>query len=125
MPSNLSLPVRTGRKRPAAELIRWTHLTMALLKEKADRSQTGDHMPSKRFHSALMTTAIMGFVAVLVAKGAVAAEIKLIASPGVRAVVNELVPQFEKATGHKVARDFAVIVALKRRIEAGEAFDIV
>ena len=82
-------------------------------------------MPSERFHSALMTTAIMGFVAVLVAKGAVAAEIKLIASPGVRAVVNELVPQFEKSTGHKVARDFAVIAVLKRRIDAGEAFDIV
>jgi molybdate transport system substrate-binding protein len=39
--------------------------------------------------------------------------------------VNELVPQFEKSTGHKVTMDFAVIAALKRRIDAGEPFDIV
>lgn len=54
-----------------------------------------------------------------------AAELKVIGSPGVRGVVNELAPQFAKATGHKVATDFAVIAVLKRRIEAGEAFDIV
>ena len=82
-------------------------------------------MPSKQFRSAVMTTAMIGCAAVFGAEGAVAAEIKLIASPGVRAVVNELLPQFEKTTGHKVATDFAVIAVLKRRIDAGEAFDIV
>ena len=77
------------------------------------------------FHSVVVATAMMGCTAICGAEGAVAAEIKLIASPGVRAVVNELVPQFEKTTGHKVTRDFAVIAVLKRRIDAGEAFDIV
>jgi len=57
--------------------------------------------------------------------GASAAELKLIASPVTRAALLELAPQFEKATGHKVAMDFAVIAVLKRRIAAGEAFDIV
>jgi molybdate transport system substrate-binding protein len=54
-----------------------------------------------------------------------AAELKLIASPGTRAALLELAPQFERATGHKVAMDFAVIAVLKRRIAAGEAFDVV
>jgi len=57
--------------------------------------------------------------------GASAAELKLIASPGTRAALLELAPQFEKATGHKVVMDFAVIAVLKRRIAAGEAFDVV
>jgi len=51
--------------------------------------------------------------------------LKLIASPGARAALLELAPQFEKATGYKVAMDFAVIAVLKRRIAAGEAFDVV
>jgi molybdate transport system substrate-binding protein len=63
--------------------------------------------------------------AILCGGSAVAAEIKLIGSTGVRAVVSELAPRFEKSTGHKVVTDFAVIAILKRRIEAGEAFDIV
>ena len=54
-----------------------------------------------------------------------AAELKLVASPGTRAALLELAPQFERATGHKVVMDFAVIAVLKRRIAAGEAFDIV
>lgn len=54
-----------------------------------------------------------------------AAELKVIGSPGVRGVLNELAPQFEKSTGHKIAMDFAVIAILKRRIDGGETFDIV
>ena len=54
-----------------------------------------------------------------------ATEIKVIGSPGVRGVLSELAPQFESATGHKVVMDFAVIAVLKRRIAAGEMFDIV
>jgi molybdate transport system substrate-binding protein len=82
-------------------------------------------MHSKQPYSVVVTTVMLSCAAVFGSVGAVAAEVKLIASPGVRAVVNELAPQFEKATGHKVARDFAVIAILQRRIEAGEAFDIV
>ena len=55
---------------------------------------------------------------------AVAAEIKVMASDGVRGAVTELAPQFERATGHKVVVDFDFFVVLKRRIDAGETFDI-
>lgn len=59
------------------------------------------------------------------AQDAVAAEIKLLASPGVRAAVSELLPTFEVQSGHKVTAEFAVIAVLKRRIDAGEMFDVV
>jgi molybdate transport system substrate-binding protein len=69
-----------------------------------------------------VTVATLSCAAVL---NVAAAEIKVIGSPGVRAALLELAPQFEKATGHKAVMDFAVIAVLKRRIAAGEAFDIV
>jgi molybdate transport system substrate-binding protein len=53
-----------------------------------------------------------------------AAEIRLLSSPGVAGPVRELVRQFESATGHKVVLDIAVFAAQKRRIDAGEAFDV-
>jgi len=53
-----------------------------------------------------------------------AAEIKVLASPGVRGAVTALVPQFERATRHKVVTEFVVIAVIKRKIEAGEAFDL-
>ena len=53
-----------------------------------------------------------------------AAEIKLMASAAVMSVLNELAPQFESATNHRVAMDFASVIPLKRRIDAGETFDV-
>jgi len=53
-----------------------------------------------------------------------AAEIKLISTIGVRSAVEELAPQFESKTGHKLAITFGVANVLKRQIEAGEPFDL-
>jgi molybdate transport system substrate-binding protein len=53
-----------------------------------------------------------------------AAEIKVIASPGVRGAVLELARGFETDTGHKVVANFDVFAVLVRRIDAGEPFDI-
>jgi len=63
--------------------------------------------------------------AVISSGSAAAAEIKVMASPAAIAAFKEVLPQFEQASGHKVVTDFAVIAVLKRRIAAGEAFDIV
>jgi molybdate transport system substrate-binding protein len=54
-----------------------------------------------------------------------AAEIKVLSGNGARAAVRELAAQFERASGHRVAIHFEVNAALKRKIEAGEAFDAV
>jgi molybdate transport system substrate-binding protein len=53
-----------------------------------------------------------------------AAEIKVKAGAATTAVLKELGPQFERATGHKVALEFGLSGAFKRQIEAGESFDI-
>ncbi|HYM98692.1 MAG TPA: molybdate ABC transporter substrate-binding protein [Aestuariivirgaceae bacterium] len=54
-----------------------------------------------------------------------AAEIKVVSSVGVRAALEELKPQFERATQHKLTITFGTAVPLKRQIEAGETFDVV
>jgi molybdate transport system substrate-binding protein len=52
------------------------------------------------------------------------AEIKVLCSNGIKTVVEELVPQFERSTGHKVLVTFSLAALLKRQIEAGEPFDV-
>src|SRR5262245_20124377 len=53
-----------------------------------------------------------------------AAEITILCSNGFKAVIGELAPQFERATGHALRITYSVSAELKRRIEAGEPFDI-
>ena len=70
-----------------------------------------------------MGAAIVAAVA-LVAGTAGAAEIKLSSSNAVKTVLEELVPQFEKATEHKVKITLGTAAGLKASIEKGEAFDV-
>src|SRR3954471_7339004 len=53
-----------------------------------------------------------------------AAEINVLCSNGLKAVVDELAPAFEKKTGHKVVLTFEPSTQIQKRIEAGEAFDL-
>ena len=53
-----------------------------------------------------------------------AAEIKVLCSNGIKAVVEDLVPQFERATKHKLVVTYGLAAALARQIEAGEPFDV-
>jgi molybdate transport system substrate-binding protein len=62
--------------------------------------------------------------ALLAATSANAAEIKVLASNGVRAALEELAPAFERETGNKLVISFGLAAALKRQIESGEAFDL-
>ena len=59
------------------------------------------------------------------AAAADAAEIKVIASVGVKAVLEELAPLFERATAHSLKITFGTSVPLKRQIDGGESFDVV
>jgi len=54
-----------------------------------------------------------------------AAEIKVLASGATEEIINEIVPAFEKASGHKVAIAFTGTANIKKRIAAGEAYDLV
>jgi molybdate transport system substrate-binding protein len=53
------------------------------------------------------------------------AEISVLSGNGARAAVIALCAQFEKATGNKVDLRFGVNVDVKKKIEAGERFDVV
>src|SRR5947207_15332968 len=54
-----------------------------------------------------------------------AAEIKVLCSTALKTVMQELVPQFERATGHKVVVEYGVSAGMQRRVEAGEPFDAI
>src|SRR5215470_5042424 len=62
--------------------------------------------------------------AVATATSARAADLKVFCTNGVKAVVEELLPQFEKTTGNKVAISYEPSTQIKKRIDAGEAFDV-
>jgi molybdate transport system substrate-binding protein len=52
-----------------------------------------------------------------------AAELRVIATPSVSGVFEQLVPGFEKATGNKLVIQYGLVAAQKQRIEAGD-FDL-
>jgi molybdate transport system substrate-binding protein len=68
--------------------------------------------------------AIVGLALPLLAGQAQTAEIKVLASTAVKTTLEELGPQFEKATGNKVEFDFAPAAILKTKIDQGTAFDV-
>ena len=61
----------------------------------------------------------------LLAQGTVAgaAEIAVLGTPSLKPTLDKLGPQFERATGHKLAIKYATSAVLKRQIDAGEPFD--
>jgi molybdate transport system substrate-binding protein len=68
--------------------------------------------------------AVVGLALPFVAAGAEAAEIKVLASTAVKTTLEELGPQFEKATGNKIDFTFAPASVLKDKIEQGTAVDV-
>jgi molybdate transport system substrate-binding protein len=60
----------------------------------------------------------------MMAQTASAAEIKVLTTGAFRSVVVALVPEFEKATGHKVVVDNGTVGQLQKRVDGGEAFDV-
>jgi molybdate transport system substrate-binding protein len=71
-----------------------------------------------------MTAVLAALLFLLSAGIAPAAEVKVLGSTGVRGILTELATKFEAATGHKVVPEYDVFAVLKRRIDAGENFDI-
>jgi molybdate transport system substrate-binding protein len=75
--------------------------------------------------------ALVAKVVVLVVVGlgragaAQAADIKVLCSTALRTVMQELIPEFEHATGNKVIVEYGVSAPLQRRVETGEAIDAI
>lgn len=53
-----------------------------------------------------------------------AADIHVLSTPTLKSVLLDLQPEFERTTGHRLLMQFDSVSALKRRIEAGEPFDV-
>src|SRR4051812_42927040 len=51
-------------------------------------------------------------------------EIKVLSSLATKEAYLELVPQFEKATGHRIATTWAGTVDIMKRMAAGEVYDL-
>lgn len=57
--------------------------------------------------------------------GADAAEVKVLCANGMRAVLTELHPQLERATGQRVTMSFGEAGDLRKRIQGGEMADVI
>ncbi len=74
----------------------------------------------------VIAVAAQASVALMLLPGAAgAAEIKLLSSGAMRTALEELAPQFERATEHKLAISFAGTNAIASRLQAGETVDVV
>jgi molybdate transport system substrate-binding protein len=74
----------------------------------------------------IIAAVVRGVMSVMLAQAAVAhaGEINVVSTNGMRSVVEELAPPFERTTGHKLNLTFGTTSALRRQIDAGEPFDV-
>jgi molybdate transport system substrate-binding protein len=98
----------------------------------ARRSSHRNLLPQQRQGRLLMSSRIIATVILATALGyfsqtrgiAQGGGVRVMASNGMKAALEELQPQCERATGHPLALQFSSTAALKKRIEAGEGFDV-
>ena len=73
----------------------------------------------------MKTASIIAAASALLLSGmANAAEIKVLSTQATEEAYKELVPQFEKASGHKVTTVFTGTLDLQKRVAAGEKYDL-
>jgi len=70
------------------------------------------------------TVAVLSSAIVLNASFARAAELRVLASNGIKAAIEELKPELERASGSTLSLEFNTAATLRERIEKGEAFDV-
>ena len=75
--------------------------------------------------AAAIAPVVLGFAFLLPQRAAAqAGEVHVVSSNGMKAVMEALRPQCERAVGHPIALEFASAATLKKKIEAGAAFDV-
>lgn len=68
---------------------------------------------------------IAAYASLFLSYAASAAEIKVLAAGATKEVYLDLVPQFEKNSGHKVLATWSGTADIKKRMAAGEVYDVV
>jgi molybdate transport system substrate-binding protein len=69
--------------------------------------------------------ALLAACVVVLGGAAQAAELKVISTRATEELYRELVPQFEKSSGHKVTTIFTGTLDVQQRIAAGETYDVI
>ena len=64
-------------------------------------------------------------ILLLQARTAEAAEIKVLSARGIKEVMDDLVPKFERASGHRLTVTFAPLAEAIKLVQAGEAVDVI
>ena len=79
-----------------------------------------------RVLSRVATVSAFGLLMLLAQQTTVrAAEIRIICSNGIKAVVDEVKPHFEQTSGNTLTLEYGSTAVLKRKIDSGEPFDAV
>ncbi len=78
----------------------------------------------RKFAKPLIAMALCASGLLVAAAQAQAAELRVLSGNGAKAAVRELCAQFASKTGNKVSIHFEVNADLKKKIEAGEPFDV-
>ena len=71
------------------------------------------------------SAAILSFTTLLFSSLAQAAEIKVLASVALTAALNELAPQYERATGNKLSLGYSLVADIRKRVLEGETADVI
>jgi molybdate transport system substrate-binding protein len=56
---------------------------------------------------------------------ALSSDLRVLSGSGVQPVMNEIIPQFERTTGHKVSFIYGTVGEMADRVQTGEVADIV
>ena len=72
----------------------------------------------------LCTAVVMTLLLLAQTSPANAADIHVLCSLGFKAVLEELGPQFERASGHKLVVTYGLAAGFKQQIDSGAAFDV-
>jgi molybdate transport system substrate-binding protein len=80
--------------------------------------------PIRAMRTAAATAALVALALMQQGGPAQSAEIRVFSSAAPRGVFRDLVPDFERTTGHRLIINYEFAADLKRRIEAGDPFDV-
>lgn len=90
------------------------------VRPEAQRPHGGTFMRTILAAAAKMTLVFLFIPSVAVE----AAEVRVLATGALRAILDEMTPQFEQMMGHRLSIKFDFAPALKRQIDAGAKFDV-
>src|SRR6185369_14904276 len=76
------------------------------------------------FRRSIILSAVVMLVGALFAAAQTTPSLHVLASNGMKAVINDLRPQLEREVGRPLAFEFSTSTAIRQRIESGDAFDV-